>query len=419
MARIHYGSNILELDIPQENLSFNLNTQHLSRNHSETEEIKRSIEYPVGCKRLREMVPKNASVVILGDDRTRLTPQNLIIPLVLEELYAARVKKDRIKIIIAYGTHRPMTQEEVVEKYGSEVVSEIEILHHDCLNHDNLIDRGVTGRGTRIFVNRACMEADFRIGIGSVIPHYPTGWSGGAKILLPGVAGEDTTFAMHLLGITEQALGQETSPVREEMEDFAREVGLHFIVNVIHDSEGHIIKSVAGHFITAHREAVHFGKKVYGAGFHAPADITLSSTYPVDFDLTQSSKGLFSAAIATKPGGEIILVSPCSEGIAPTHGEEMVRLARYDNDAIRSMLQQKKVNDPLAATECMYYNIIKNNFKAVLMMDKEISEKLGFNYISSGDLPSYIERRLNEDRTLKVGILNQSTEILPVHRPQF
>lgn len=417
MIPIHYGSDIINLDIPQENLAFNLHTQHLSGNHSDTEEVKRSLEHPVGCKRLREMVPKNASVVILGDDRTRLTPQHIIIPLVLEELYSAGLNKDQIKIIIAYGTHRPMTHDEIAEKYGREVVSEIEIKHHDCLNHDNLIDRGVTGRGTRIFVNRDCMEADFRIGIGSVIPHYPTGWSGGAKILLPGIAGEATTYEMHLLGITGQALGQETSPVREEMEDFAREVGLHFIVNVIHDSEGNIVKSFAGHFISAHREAVYFGNEVYGAGFHEPADITLSSTYPVDFDLTQSSKGLFSAAIATKPNGEIILVSPCNEGIAPTHGDEMVRLARYDNDTIRSMLQKKKVNDPLAATECMYYNIIKNNFKTSLMMDEDISEKLGFNFINQGDLPFYIEQKLKDDRTLKIGILNQSTEILPIRRP--
>ena len=209
----------------------------------------------------------NAAVVIIADDRTRMTPQDRIIPLVLDELYAAGVTNKRIRIIIAYGTHRPMTDNEIELKFGSTVASAVEIRHHDCLDQTNLMDMGVTRRGTQIFVNRECMEADIRIGIGSVVPHYPTGWSGGAKILLPGLAGEDTTYAMHLLGITETSLGQEVSPVREEMEDFAREVGLHFIVNVIHDDRGRIVHAVSGHFIKAHREAVRLGRDMYSAAF--------------------------------------------------------------------------------------------------------------------------------------------------------
>ncbi|MBN1292398.1 MAG: nickel-dependent lactate racemase [Candidatus Latescibacteria bacterium] len=418
MIPVHFGSDIIELDIPQENLAFNLHTAESPPATDEKAEIRQSIEHPVGCERLRDMVPANASVVILGDDRTRLTPQDKIVPVVLEELYAAGVKREQIRIIIAYGTHRPMTQEEIVAKYGSEVVSDIEIRHHDCLDAANLVDHGVTRRGTRIFVNKECLEADIRIGIGSVIPHYPTGWSGGAKILLPGVAGGDTTYAMHMLGVSEQALGQITSPVRDEMEDFAREVGLHFIVNVLHNAQGQVIRSFAGHCVKAHRAAVQQGLNMYGAPFAEKADITLSSTWPVDFDLTQSSKGLFSAECVTKPGGEIILLSPCHEGIAPTHGDEMLRLALYDNDVIQYMIEKKDVQDPLGATECMYYNLIKNKFKATVMMDKATTESLGFFHLSPVDLPIYIKLRLENNNMLKIGIINQSTEILPIFRAQ-
>ena len=414
MVHLHFGKDILELEIPQKNLVFNLNIKKIPHTGGDHEEIRRSLANPVGSKRLRDMVPKNASVVILGDDRTRMTPQHLIVPEVLKELYAAGIKKERIKLLIAYGTHRPMSSEEIAEKYGRDIQSDIKVVHHDCLDGNNLVDRGVTRRGTRIFVNRDCMEADFRIGIGSVIPHYPTGWSGGAKILLPGVAGEETTCAMHLLGVSVQALGQELTPVRMEMEDFAREVGLHFIVNVVHDGEGSVVRSVAGHFIEAHREAVSWGRKVYGASFREPADITLSSTYPVDFDLTQSSKGLFSAESATKPGGEIILMSPCHEGVAPTHGGEMLRLAQYDNDTLLSMLEQKQVNDPLSATECMYYNIIKNSYKTTIMMDPETIRTLGFHSLSVDDLQDYIDQKLKMDRGLKIGVIHQSAELLPI-----
>jgi len=414
MVSVQYGPEILELNVPKENLAFNLHPNDFPRPGDEADEIRQSILNPVGCKRLRDSVPKDASVVILGDDRTRFTPQDRIIPIVLEELNAAGVPDNQIKIIIAYGTHRAMTDDEIEEKFGRELMSRIEIKGHECLDHDRLIDKGVTRRGTRIFVNKEYMEADIRIGIGSVCPHHPTGWSGGAKILLPGVAGAETTCDMHLLGATEQQLGKIITPCREEMEDFAKEAGLDFIVNTILDNEGYVLKSVAGHFVKAHREAVKWGMSIYGVNFQEPADITLSSTYPLDFDLTQCDKGLFSAEIATQPGGEIILVTPCPEGIAPTHGEEMAQLACYNDEELWTLLEQDKVHDRFCASECMYLNHIKKKFKTSLMMDPVSCNIMGFHYLGKDDLAGYIERRIELDSTLKIGIINESSEVLPV-----
>ncbi len=414
MVNINYGSKIIELNIPKNNLLFNLNANDFPKPASEDDEIRRSIMNPVGCGRLRDIVTKSDKVVILADDRTRLTPQKRIIPVVLNELYEAGLKKGQIKIVIAYGTHRPMTKDEIEDRFGRELLSDIGIRHHDCLNMKELLDKGTTRRGTRIFINKEVLEADIRISVGSVLPHHPTGWSGGAKMLLPGVAGQETICAMHLLGANEQQLGKVLTPCREEMEDFAEAVGLHFIVNVIHDKDGNILKSVAGHFIEAHREAVNWGLRVFGVKIGEPADITLSSTYPVDFDLTQSDKGLFSAELATRPGGEIILVSPCSEGIAPTHGEEMAKLARFDDDTLWTMLDENKIKDRFCASENMYLNHIKNNFKATLMMDPILTNVMGFHYLSVRDLPEYIQYRLELDDTLKIGIINQSSEILPI-----
>ena len=187
-------------------------------------------------------------------------------------------------------------------------------------------------------------------------------------MLLPGVAGQETICAMHLLGANDPQLGKVLTPCREEMEDVAREVGLHFIVNVIHNKEGIVLKSLAGHFVEAHRQAVNWGFEVFGVKFSEYADITLSSTWPADFDLTQSDKGLFSAELATRSGGEIILVSPCPEGIAPTHGEEMARLAQYSDNILWKMLDEKRIHDPFCASENMYLNHIKNNFKSTLMI---------------------------------------------------
>ena len=232
-------------------------------------------------------------------------------------------------------------------------------------------------------------------------------------MLLPGIAGVKTTNAMHLLGATEQQLGKISTPCRNEMEDFAREVGLHFIVNVLQTEDGDLLKVISGHFIDAHREAIKWGEKIFGVGFHEPADITISSAYPADYDLTQADKGLFSAELATKQGGEIILLSPCEEGLAPTHGKEMIRLAGYNDDTLWEMLDKNMIEDPLGASECMYLNHIKRHFKATLTMDPVLTNLMGFLYLDPDKLQQYLNECIEAHPDIKIGIVHQSTEVLP------
>ncbi len=417
MIPIHFGERIIGLDVPEENLCFNLNRNDFHPPRSATEEIRRALRQPVGSKRLSEIVPKDARIVLMADDRTRVTPQKLILPLILEELHAAGIKNDQIKLIIAYGTHRPMTDGEIEERFGRELMDQIEIRHHNC--HQNLVVvQGLTRRGTRIVVNKDVMDADFRIGVGGVLPHHPVGWSGGAKIFLPGVAGTETVNAMHLLGATEQQLGKILTPCREEMEDFARAVGLHFIVNVIQTDSGDLLKAVAGHFIDAHREAVKWGMQIFGARFREKADITVSSAYPSDYDFTQADKGLFSAELATKEGGEIILLSPCDEGIAPTHGQEIGRLARHSDETLWKMLEENVIKDRFGASECMYLNHIKRHFKATLTMDSVLTNLLGFRHLEADQVQRYLDMRTGLEPATRIGVLHYASEVLPVHDPE-
>lgn len=409
---VHFGEKVIKLQIPKKNLCFNLKRNEFDAPEDPRVEIRRALQNPKGTKRLKEIVTKDSTVVILADDRTRVTPQKLILPLILDELHEAGIGNKQIKLVIAYGTHRPMTDEEILERFGQDIIDQIEIKHHDC--HGNLVNRGITKRGTRIVVNKEVLNADIRIGVGGVLPHHPVGWSGGAKILLPGVAGTETVHAMHLLGATEQQLGKVLTPCREEMEDFARDVGLHFIVNVIQTDNGELLKAIAGHFIEAHREAVKWGMEIFGAKFAQAADITISSAYPSDYDFTQADKGLFSAEIATKPKGEIILLSPCYEGIAPTHGKEIARLAKYDDATLFKMLDDNVIEDRFGASECMYLNHIKRNFKATLTMDSILTNLLGFHYLEIDDLQEYLGERINLENDIQIGIVHNSSEVLPV-----
>lgn len=415
--KINYGREVLELEVEKEAIRYNLMPADVEKVSDVSEEVKRALANPIGTEPLGRIVKMGDKIAILADDITRLTPTKEIIPQVLNALNKGGVPDEDITLIIALGSHRPMTMEESLQKYGQEVVDRIRIVNPNYLDKNSLKHYGVTRRGTDIWVNREVVEADVRIGIGNIVPHHPTGWSGGAKILLPGVAGEQTTGQFHLLGATEQLLGQIETPCREEMEDFARATGFDFIINTVLDREGRLIRVVAGHIIDAHREGVRWGRRVFGAPFKEKSDITLSSTYPVDFDLFQADKGVFSAAISTKEKGEIILLSPCYEGVSPTH-PEVIELAHLSDDELFRLAREVfDGHDPLSIAEALYFNSAKRMFKVTLVSDgitKETAQKLGFNYVEPANLQAYLDSKVTEGVSL--GIVHNSAETLPIEK---
>ncbi|MCD4710567.1 MAG: nickel-dependent lactate racemase [Bacteroidales bacterium] len=415
--KIHYGKEVLTLEVHKAAMKHILRPADIETVEDIHRETKRALNNPVKSGKLHELVKKGQKVVVLADDLTRLTPAREILPHVLDEINSGGVPDEDINLIVALGTHRPMTHEEIVSKYGNEVKNRIKVINHNCLDRENLKHCGITRRGTDIWVNRQVIEADVRVGVGNIVPHHPTGWSGGAKILLPGVAGEHTTGQFHLLGATEQLLGQVETPCREEMEDFAASTGFDFIINSVLDRYGRVVRLVAGDIIAAHREGVKWGKRVFGALFSEKTDITLSSTYPVDYDLFQADKGLFSAAISTRTGGEIILLSPCYEGISPTH-PEVVDLAHLSDEVLFRLARDPDYShDPLSIAEVLYFNTAKQGHKVTLISDgipDNIIRKLGFNPVKPSRLQQYLDQRLANGLTL--GVIHHSTETLPVLR---
>lgn len=417
---LNYGENSLSTGLDPERVLFDLQPADILPVPDVSHEIRRALQAPIGSPSLRGLVGVGNRVAIIGDDGTRLTPTDQIIPPLLDELKACGISDDGITLFIATGTHRAMTPEEIAVKYGQQVTNRVAVVNHDCLDEDNLVSGGVTRRGTDIWINRTVMEADVRIGVGNIVPHHPTGWSAGAKILLPGVAGERTTAQMHLLGATEQQLGKVNTPCRDEMEDFARATGLDFIVNAVLNRHGQLVRLVAGHFVTAHREGVKWAEQVYGVPFKQKADITLSSTYPIDFDLFQADKGLFSAALCTRPGGEIVLVSPCYEGVSPTH-PEVVDLARLDDEVLWRLAQSEDSHDPLSIAEVLYFNTVKKPFKVTLVSEgilADTAQKMGFNHLQPAELSAYLTHRLAVEPDVTIGIVRHSAETLPLYRPE-
>jgi len=418
MVRINYGNNLINLEIPAERICFNISPKKVKKANNPQALILHSIRNPIGSAALMDMARSAKKVVIIADDNTRQTPVKVIIPVLLDELNRGKVKDHQIKIVVAGGSHRLMTEKEIREKFGRRILSRVKVVVHEYANKDKLLDFGVTRRGIRIWINKEVMEADFRIGVGSILPHLPAGWAGGAKIVLPGVAGKESVDRLHLLGASdpEIRLGKVETSFRKEIEEFAEKIGLRFIVNSIYDKEADLVDVVSGHFKKAHRKGVDIARKVYEVGCGEPADVTLSSTYPVDYDFFQADKGIFSAVLATRKGGEVILISPCYEGISPSHEIQFSKIAGMESSRIIEECKKGKVDDVMGASEVVMINSMKEKCNITVVTDglkKEQVEKMGCRYLKPSLLQGYLKEKFKKNSNCKVGIIHQSAFIFP------
>jgi len=416
-TEIPYVNRTLSVSIPERNLLFEAEPGNLAAASDPEALLRSSLARPFGCPPLVDSLHTGQKVVIISDDNTRRTPTQVIVPLLLDELNRAGVPDRDISIVISSGTHRPMTDEELDWKYGNAVLSRVEVLPHRYKDPAELVDFGTTSRGVPIVVNRHVVNADFRIAVGEIVPHHPAGWGGGAKAVLPGVAGEETVARMHLLGSRYPGLGTVQTEMRREMEDFAARIGLNFIVNAVLNREGGLVTIASGHFVDAHREGVKVSRDIYGAPIPDLADMTISSTSPVDFDFFQGDKGITSAELSTRPGGEIVLVSGCEEGISAAHPELADYLGRMTTEQIWKEVEGGNVPDRLTCAEAIVVADIAKKMGITLVTDGISSEscgRMGFGHCAPEALQKHIDKSLAERRDLKIGILRNSAEILPI-----
>jgi nickel-dependent lactate racemase len=177
------------------------------------------------------------------------------------------------------------------------------------------------------------------------------------------------------------------------------------------------VDAVAGHFVAAHRIGIAKSRSVWGVNIPEQADITISSTSPIDFDFYQADKGLFSAEIATRAGGEIILVSGCIEGVSPAHPELGEYVGKMTNSEIWTLLQTGDVSDPLTCAEAIVINDLKEKRNVTIVsegLSPALCEKMGFHHVFPDALADYLSTRLARSPGQKVGILRQSGQVLPV-----
>jgi len=284
-------------------------------------EVKRALDNPIGMEPLSKIVPnlENKKTVILSEDQTRPTKVGSIALPLMNELNRLGIPDEDIQVIIARGTHRHPTDDEIKDKLGDEVLKRVKVSVHDADDQDNLVLVGTTSRGTPCWANRLVAEAGLKIGIGTCNPHYFAGYGGGPKMVLPGISGRETVKKNHvLLGEPNSTQGiREGNPVWEDMLEAARIVGLDMKIDTVLNSQTEVYQVFAGDVEAEQEEAVEALLGIYGVTVPKMADITITSGYPLEIDLIQSGKAILLADAVTRSGGTIVLISACSDGAGP------------------------------------------------------------------------------------------------------
>ena len=285
--------------------------------------VRKAMESPIGTKPLFELAKGKNKVVIIASDHTRPVPSKIIIPPMLEEIRKGNPDAD-ITILIATGCHRGTTKDELVSKFGEEIVKNEKIHIHDCDDRDNLINIGNLPSGSPCEINKIAIEADLLVAEGFIEPHFFAGFSGGRKSVLPGVAGRSTVLGNHCSEFIADPNARtgilDGNPLHKDMLWAAKKANLAYIVNVILNAEKETIFAVAGDVDEAHKAGTTFLNDL--CRVHAvPADIVISTNggYPLDQNVYQAVKGMTAAEATVKENGVIIMLARSNDGIGGDH----------------------------------------------------------------------------------------------------
>jgi len=307
----------------------------------ETAAIEQALDHPIGCPPLRELAAGKRTAAISVCDITRPAPNRLVLPPLLRRLEAAGIPPSEIVILIATGLHRPATPNEIREIVGDEVAAAYrvenhyarEIAHHRFLGH--------TAAGTPVYIDQRFLDAGLHITLGFIEPHLMLGFSGGRKLIVPGLAGQETIKAIHSPKFMRQPRAVEGcidgNPLHAELLEIAAMARHDFMVDVALTRERRIAAVFAGEPRAAHQAGVGMVSNLLLERLEEPVDaaVTTAAGYPLDLTFYQSLKGVTAASHIVKPGGRILLVAACEEGPGAPEFSRMLREHPSDEGFLR------------------------------------------------------------------------------------
>jgi len=323
-----YGHGIQTVEVPEKNLIAVLESNPVAHERHGEEAVRWALSNPVGAPLLRKMVQKGQKVAIVTSDISRPLPSYDVLPAVLDELHAGGVAAEEITVVLALGSHRKHTEEEIKKLVGQRCYSEVKCVDSDV---NDCVHLGVTKAGTPVDITRVVAEADVRICLGNIEFHYFAGYSGGAKAIMPGCSTPTAIQQNHRMMVSPDACAGrlEGNPVRADIEEAGEICGIDYIVNAVLDEHKKIVYAVAGDVTQAHRAGCAYLDEMYRKKLPQQADIVLVSQggAPKDANLYQVQKALDNAKHAVRDGGTIILIGACSEGLGSKKFEEWLTTA--------------------------------------------------------------------------------------------
>ncbi len=415
-----YGEKEIKVDIPNKNVLAILEPKCPFPKIDVKKELRNRLMKPLNSQALREVASSDGEVLILIDDYTRRTPTKEILPCIIDELKNGGVPKNRIKILMALGTHREPTDNEIIDKVGKEIYDEYSVTYHDWSNPKVLVNLGKIENKVPIRINKLLSNADLVLGIGMILPHRVTGFSGGGKIVQPGVSGPEITGYTHWKSAEypgEEILGKLYNPIKEIVDKVADLAGLKFLINLVLDESNNVVGIFAGEPHKVHEEGAKMVKKVYGVKAPKRADIVIADCpSPTDIDMWQAAKSLYAANLIVKPRGTIIFLARCPEGISPEH-PEVEEIGYKPFREVKELVKKGIIRDLVAAGHIVHVGeVIKEKAHCILISDyisEETASHVGFEYASSVEEALEIAfKRHGADA--EVIVMKRAPELLPL-----
>lgn len=420
-----YGKNGLPVDLPGDLETDVIRKKGMPVLQDPVAELRSSLSHPVGCKPLTEEIKGIKNVCIAICDITRPVPNGVVLPVLIQELMDTGVDPAFITLLVATGLHRSNEGKELRELVGSDwVLQRVRVVNHIAKNEGDHADLGVTPRGMPIKIDKRFVDADMRIVVGLIEPHFMAGYSGGRKVIVPGIAHQDTIRVLHSTRMLKQEGVEncrlEGNPLHEEQIAAVRRVGRSFAVNTVIDEDRRISFVNFGDIEKSHLSAVAFARPY----FEIPVArkyktvITSSAGYPLDKNYYQTVKGMVGVVDIVETGGDLFVVSECSEGLGtPEFAESQARLIDV---GIERFLEETSQKEFASIDEWESIMQIKAMKTATIHLYSECLTKeervlTGIHVITS--LTEAIKRSVEEKKDNRVAVVPEGPYVVLLYRP--
>lgn len=343
--KLDYHKNGLEVDIPDDNLTSVLTMQSITPLENPVAATWEALRSPVASQPLAELARGRRDACVVVADITRPVPHRVILPPILETLEESGISPDAITILVATGLHKPMLEAQLRETLSDEIVDRYPVVNHIARNAEEQVHLGKTSNGIPAYVDRRYVDSDLKILTGLIEPHFMAGYSGGRKLVAPGLVGPGTIKYLHGPGILEHPMATtgilDGNPLHEAILEIARMAGVDFIVNVSMDESRQVTGVFAGDLDQAHRAGIVRVEQMARAHVDEPVDIVVTSSagYPLDTTYYQTVKGMVGILDILKEQGTIIIASGCADGVGSEEFERLLLETTDINEFIHNIQQ--------------------------------------------------------------------------------